>query len=262
MESGDRGQKKVKKFASLEDREHDRRKKIEQIKVYLITYLAYSLVHFQREFWSLSKSKIVHEHPKELSKSILSRFDTAQLLAYAFFLYICGIIGDSYNQRLVLSGTLAALTIMFSLLSLPGFLDITSQPYFYCVQILIGVFNAFLFPCMIAIMGNWFPKKNRGFIVGMWATCNNFGNIVGIQLAAFLLETCELEWQWLMVLASGMTAILAVVIFLFLVPHPDDVGIYVEELDEKEVLIASATEQEVYDKVIRNSLSRPEEVRD
>jgi sugar phosphate permease len=37
-------------------------------------------------------------------------------------------------------------------------------------------------------MGNWFPKKNRGFIVGLWATCNNFGNILGIELAAFLME--------------------------------------------------------------------------
>jgi sugar phosphate permease len=48
------------------------------------------------------------------------------------------------------------------------------------VQIFIGIFNAFLLPCFIAIMGNWFPKKNRGFVVGLWATCNNFGNIAGI----------------------------------------------------------------------------------
>jgi hypothetical protein len=27
----------------------------EQVKVYILTYLAYSLIHFEREFWSLSK---------------------------------------------------------------------------------------------------------------------------------------------------------------------------------------------------------------
>ena len=72
------------------------------------------------------------------------------------------------------------LTIFYFLLGLAGILNITSQAYFYFVQIFIGTFNAFLLPVMIDIMGNWFPKKNRGFIVGLWATCNNFGNIVGI----------------------------------------------------------------------------------
>lgn len=28
----------------------------EQTKVYLITYIAYSIIHFEREFWSLSKA--------------------------------------------------------------------------------------------------------------------------------------------------------------------------------------------------------------
>lgn len=65
----------------------------------------------------------------------------------------------------------------------------TSQAYFYFVQIFIGIFNAFLLPCFISIMANWFPKKNRGFIVGLWATCNNFGNIAGIQLAAVLMAS-------------------------------------------------------------------------
>jgi sugar phosphate permease len=98
------------------------------------------------------------------------------------------VIGDIYDQRKVLSFAFGVLAIFFGLLSLPGFLNITSQVYYYFVQIFIGIFNAFLLPCMIDIMGNWFPKKNRGFIVGLWATCNNFGNIAGIQLAAYLMD--------------------------------------------------------------------------
>lgn len=81
------------------------------------------------------------------------------------------------------------MTVFFLLLSLAGFYDMTSQAYFYFVQIFIGIFNAFLLPCFISIMANWFPKKNRGFIVGLWATCNNFGNIAGIQLAAVLMAS-------------------------------------------------------------------------
>ena len=106
-------------------------------------------------------------------------------------------------------------------------------------------------------MGNWFPKKNRGFIVGLWATCNTFGNIAGIQVAAELLKAWNGEWQWLMILSSVFAIVLGLIIFFFLVPHPHDIGIYVEEMTEKEVLIATATTKEVYDKVIRNSVATP-----
>lgn len=114
---------------------------------------------------------------------------------------------------------------------------------------------------MIAIMGNWFPKKNRGFIVGMWATCNNFGNIAGIQLAAALIKPFNYQWQWLMVLAAGFAAMIALVVWFFLIPHPEEIGIFVEEMTEKEALIASATEKDTYNHIIRNSIAAPAEVR-
>ena len=72
------------------------------------------------------------------------------------------------------------LAVFFALLSIAGFYDMTSQAYYYFVKIFAGIFNSFLLPCMIAMVGNWFPKKSRGFFVGVWATCNNFGNIAGI----------------------------------------------------------------------------------
>ena len=101
-----------------------------------------------------------------------------------------------------------------------GFYDITNQAYFYVILSFIGIFNAFLFPCFISINGNWFPKKTRGFIVGLWATCNNFGNIVGIQVAAFILHLSNDKWQWLMVVASALALIFAVTIFFFIHPTP------------------------------------------
>jgi|LauGreDrversion4_2_1035121.scaffolds.fasta_scaffold231898_2 sugar phosphate permease len=110
-------------------------------------------------------------------------------------------------------------------------------------------------------MGNWFPKKNRGFIVSMWATTNNFGNIAGIQVAVVLIEVFDKKWQWLMIVAAGLSLIIAIVVWFFLIPHPQDVGIFVEEMTEKELLIASATDKEVYNNVIRQSVASPEEIK-
>lgn len=75
----------------------------------------------------------------------------------------------------------------------------------------------------------------------MWATCNNFGNIVGIQLAAGLIDTFNGEWQWLMVVASVFAAIMALVTYFFLNTNPEELGIFVEDMTEKEALIAVAT---------------------
>ncbi len=92
---------------------------------------------------------------------------------------MCGVLGDKYNQRYVLTAGFTGMTLMYLCLALIGFFDITNHAFFYVVLSMIGMFNATLQPCMISINGNWFPKKSRGFIVGLWASCNNFGNIVG-----------------------------------------------------------------------------------
>jgi len=43
-----------------------------------------------------------------------------------------------------------------------------------------------------------------------------------------------------MVLSSGFAIVLGTIIFFFLVPHPKDIGIYVEDMTENEVLISTA----------------------
>ena len=90
-------EKNINAQKRMTEREYNYLIRKEQIKVYLITYLSYSIIHFQREFWSLAKTYITKKFPKELSKATLSRFDTAQLFVYALFLYICGAVGDIYD---------------------------------------------------------------------------------------------------------------------------------------------------------------------
>ncbi len=57
---------------SLQREDPGRRRIIEQIKVYLLTYLGYSLVHWQREFWSMAKTTM-----SSIPNEVLSYFDFA-----------------------------------------------------------------------------------------------------------------------------------------------------------------------------------------
>lgn len=72
----------------------NKKKVLYQVRVYLITYLAYTIIHLEKEFWSFSKPYIVKRHPELLTKEIISHFDTSQLFFYAMSLYVCGVLGD------------------------------------------------------------------------------------------------------------------------------------------------------------------------
>lgn len=106
----------------------------------------------------MSKPHLQKEYLGIMTKQELSRYDTVQLLTYGISLYICGMIGDKYNQRTILTIAYLILGISFIMLGVPGLLKFTYQWYFYLNMIVIGASNALIWPCFISIMGNWFPK--------------------------------------------------------------------------------------------------------
>jgi sugar phosphate permease len=46
-------------------------------------------------------------------------------------------------------------------------------------------------------MGQWTTKSKRGAVSGLWATCTQFGNILGIQLSVLILNT-QGDWEYMM----------------------------------------------------------------
>jgi MFS transporter, OPA family, solute carrier family 37 (glycerol-3-phosphate transporter), member 3 len=140
---------------------------------------------------------------------------------------LSGIVGDNFDQRRVLTWAYIGLGTVFFMLGLPGFMDMSSgfwYYYFILNMFLIGAINALLWPSFISIIGHWFPKSSRGFLAGLWSTCNNTGNIFGMQIGAALLNIYG-EWQYLLVTISFIVFIWAGVIYFFLVPEPDLIGI-------------------------------------
>ena len=79
-------------------------------------------------------------------------------------------------------------------------------------------------------MGRWFPRKNRGVLVGIWSTTNNIGHIIGIQLSAALMNAYTPNWGYLMETRAGFLAFTAVLIYFLTVSDPKYVGIDIAEL--------------------------------
>ena len=69
-----------------------------------------------------------------------------------------------------------------------GYFNIYNPIYFYLAFMGIGFSASPVFPCIVHTLGNWFSKAHRGVIIGIWATCANIGNILGVQIASIILK--------------------------------------------------------------------------
>ncbi|PQM40455.1 hypothetical protein Pyn_09003 [Prunus yedoensis var. nudiflora] len=61
------------------------------------------------------------------------------------------------------------------------------------VQVLCGLVSQLGWPCVVAVVGNWFEKEKRGMIMGIWGSHTSVGNIIGSVVAS---GVKEFGWGW------------------------------------------------------------------
>uniref|UniRef100_A0A8C2H3E8 Sugar phosphate exchanger 3 n=2 Tax=Cyprinus carpio TaxID=7962 RepID=A0A8C2H3E8_CYPCA len=183
---------------------------------FLLTFLSYVLLHASRKTFSNVKVSISAQWtPSALQQNgsnsslspgetweenqlfadveeatlFLGALDSIFLFSYAVGLYISGVIGDRFNLRYVLSfGLCGSAVTEFVFGTLTEWLHFYNV-YFYCILWVInGLLQSTVWPCVVAIMGNWFGKSGRGFIFGLWSACASVGNILGAFLASSVLK--------------------------------------------------------------------------
>merc|ERR1719331_3574517 len=83
-------------------------------------------------------------------------------------------------------------------------LDIIHSSYslgfflFVLAQFIHGLFQSTGGPVNTSIMGNWFPKKGRGLIFGLW-TCHQYiGDIVAALATAAIIKS-GYAWQYALI---------------------------------------------------------------
>lgn len=93
---------------------------------------------------------------------------------------------------------------------------------------------------MVTVIGNWFGKGKKGLIFGVWNSHTSLGNILGSLIAAEYVET---NWGLSFMIPGVIMAIAGFIMFLFLVPHPQDVdGLIPEQPRYKKLNTTSSDE--------------------
>lgn len=170
-------------------------------------------------------------------------------------MYIGGVFGDTFAQNKLLAVAYGGLSCCIALQSIGGFFKIVSIPYYIFIFAGVGLFNSCVFPTMITILAQWFPKKNRGFLIGFWATCNNMGNILGIQIAAALLDLYHGSWPWLLATIAIVLFGWSMVLLFFLKPDPAQLGFHITEETDHEALVRTMAEKLTHQEIKNSKVS-------
>lgn len=152
---------------------------------------------------------------------LLGVLDSSFLFSYAGAMFVSGFVAERVNLRYFLAVGMISSGIACYLFGIAHRFDIHSLWYYIAVQIFGGIVQTTGWPGVVAVMGNWFGKGNRGLIFGLWNSHTSVGNIMGALVASSLLQT---DWALSFMIPGVMIAAMGFINFLFLIDSPESLG--------------------------------------
>ncbi|KDR12310.1 Sugar phosphate exchanger 2, partial [Zootermopsis nevadensis] len=214
--------------------------------VFILTYAAYTCYHLSRKPISvvknvLNKNCSDYVPPPDLiinatnkdnwcdwapfgdknAAAMLGALDSAYLFAYAASMFLSGFLAERANLRYFLALGMITSGLFSYLFGIAKSYGIHNMWYFTLVQILSGVVQSTGWPGVVTVVGNWFGKRKRGIIFGLWNSHTSMGNILGSLIAG---EYVEGDWSLSFIVPGILIAGMGFVVFLFLVVRPADVN--------------------------------------
>ncbi|XVE57578.1 hypothetical protein DITRI_Ditri04bG0101200 [Diplodiscus trichospermus] len=153
--------------------------------------------------------------------SKLGEIDVAFLACYSLGMYVAGHLGDTLDLRLFLTTGMIGSGIFVGLFGMGYFWNFHVFSFYLVMQMVAGLFQATGWPSVVAVMGNWFGKRKRGLIMGVWNAHTSVGNISGSLLAAAVLDH---GWGWSFIAPGALIASSGVLVYLFMPAYPEDIG--------------------------------------
>ena len=186
--------------------------------------------------------KEMDQIPKSEVRKKLGYLKTIWGFAYAIFMFLSGYVGDRMELRHFLSGSMILYAVTVYLFGAAQSWGVHSIWYFYAVMFLQGIMSSTGWPGVVAAYGNWVGEGSRGTVMGIWQSNAFVGNIIGRQLAGDFLDY---GWGNSFALLALILGGLGLVVFLFLVPMPTDVGL-------ENATTKKTTDKDIEEEIIEN----------
>lgn len=175
-----------KNFTPALESEKERRYRFLRIQTFGFTWTAYASLYLTRSNLSVVKDALNVEIG--LTNTQLGFIDTGYLIAYAIGQFVSGFLGDRIGgKRLVGIGLIATaiLNLVFGV----------SQTFMFFLLpwVLNGFAQSTGWPGCAKTFSQWFARKERGTVMGVWLTCYQVGPLAAVILATWLMVT--FNWQ-------------------------------------------------------------------
>ena len=188
-------------------------------KAFGISWLAYAGFYLTRASFSVAKIGIADDPNVSLTIEQMGIIDGLYLIGYAIGQFIWGVLGDRVGTRKIVLGGLTASIIA-------GFaMGVSSLMLAFGVFALIqGLSQSTGWAPLAKNITNWFSLKERGVVMGWWATNYTIGGLIGAPIAG-LAAAYFLDWRYAFFIPALILLVILVLFYFFQVNKPQDVGL-------------------------------------
>jgi OPA family glycerol-3-phosphate transporter-like MFS transporter len=223
---------------------------------FAITWLAYAGFNLTRMSFAVSKVGIEGDTQIQLTQRQMAWVDGAFLAAYALGQFFWGVAGDRFGPRkVVLTGMLCS---VIAGCAMGACSTVTMFVGLFFFQ---GLCQSSGWAPLVKNVGNFFSRRERGFVLGLWCTNYAVGGLVASLIASFVAE--RLGWRYAFYVPAGILMGVWVLFYWVQRDRPEDVGLPTVESYHNEpmpVVRAGETPEEEPEgswKVVREVATNP-----
>ncbi|KAL3191738.1 hypothetical protein MRX96_059477 [Rhipicephalus microplus] len=135
-------------------------------------------------------------------------------------MFVSGFVAERMHLRYFLGLGMLLSALTTHVFGMGHSLGIHSFAFYFVVQLLGGACQSTGWPSVVTCVGNWFGKKKRGLIFGVWNAHTSVGNILGAYIAGVFVNR---DWGLSFVVPAAICGLVGLFVVLFLTPYPEEV---------------------------------------
>jgi len=188
-------------------------------RIFGITWLAYAGFYLTRASFSVAKIGILNDPSVSMSSEQMGLIDGIYLAAYAAGQFIWGALGDKIGtRRIVLIGLFGSIATGLA----TGVSSVVLA--FGVFALLQGLSQSTGWAPLAKNITNWFSLRERGVVMGWWATNYTIGGLVGAPFAG-LMAVYFGGWRFAFFMPALALSVVLILFYLLQKNSPQDVGL-------------------------------------
>lgn len=207
-------------------------------KAFAISWLAYAGFYLTRASFSVAKIGISDDPNVNITVEQMGIIDGLYLIGYAVGQFIWGVLGDKLGTRkIVLGGLVASIIAGFAM-------GVSSLMLAFAVFSLVqGLSQSTGWAPLAKTITKWFSLKERGVVMGWWATNYTIGGLIGAPIAG-LAASYFLDWRFAFFIPALILLVILILFYIFQKNSPEDVGLPpIEEYHKESVGVIEQTKE-------------------